>query len=344
MDSRLWYAPLPLSALARGVKLSLQATLRVGLAHLGAPFNFIVAVIRSPVMLLLAQDFANLGVVRKLDQYGCIEAILLTTSAVSTQPLWMRGFLGRSFDLEMAWYSQNCVPLMYVGDPEPADQPSFRHMRIDRHWVWTEGFASYLRRLGSDAEIRVVGPILWYLPENSSGAKDPHIRIAVFDVTPLPDGTVVFGSTRNYYCATTLRRFLLDILELARDLREAHGREIVVVLKHKRQGIRGHHDFKYFDFVEDLRESTGILKLANPETNVFDLLATCDVSISMPYSSTAYVGAALKRAAIFYDPLSELVARYEDNEFVHFAAGRDELSALLKELLPRGMKISEECT
>jgi hypothetical protein len=53
----------------------------------------------------------------------------------------------------------------------------------------------------------------------------------------------------------------------------------------------------------------------------------------VPYTSTAYVSADLRKPALYYDPFAELVPLFEKNEYVHFAAGRDQLRAATLRIL-----------
>ena len=57
------------------------------------------------------------------------------------------------------------------------------------------------------------------------------------------------------------------------------------------------------------------------------------MSISVPYTSTSYVAAYLKKPAIFYDPFAELVPKFEKNEFVYFASEYDELKDRVNDVI-----------
>jgi polysaccharide biosynthesis PFTS motif protein len=113
------------------------------------------------------------------------------------------------------------------------------------------------------------------------------------------------------------------------------GKQILILLKHKRKPKVGHHDSQYLKFIEHLETINLNFKLIDNQINLFGLLEKCDISISVPYTSTVYVALELKKNAIYYDPFSELIPLYEKNQFVHFASGQRELRQLLdKYLLP----------
>lgn len=322
-DPRFFYASHPLvfyavHFLPWSMKLSLLFT------HLAAPFLFFSALIHFPLSVLMGRDASYVPLVQWLDQKKLVEAILITNSAFPSQPIWMKGLARQHFQLHMIWYSQNFIPKMYLGEDQRPNLPPARHMRVDVHWVWTAGFRDYLRELGQKGDIQVVGPILWYLPEKIEGWDKSCLKIAVFDVTPLPDGKVPFGAINNYYTATTIQKFISDIVALCGEFKAASGKECLVLLKHKRSPNKSHAS-SYLKFLDQLVETDPNFKLIDPGTNLFGLLEDCDLSISVPYTSTAYVTAALGKPALYYDPFAELVPQFEENEFVDFASEKQEL-------------------
>lgn len=323
-DPSFVYVAQPLIHLA---SVCLQGRHRVILLgkHLLAPMVLLRAVLKCPTSILVAQDIAYVPAVRWLDGKSLIEAIVITTSSFQSQPLWMKGLIGQRFKLNMIWYSQNFIPKVYVGELEESNLPSARHMRIDVHWVWTGGFRDYLQRIGQASEIRIVGPILWYLPEPMPSPKEELIRIAIFDITPLPDGIRPFGALKNYYSVSLMKQFILDIVDVSRDLELASGKKVSIQLKHKRKPKADFHDAQYLDFLQQVQALNSNFTLIDHQSNLFGLLELCDISISVPYTSTTYVASQLKKHAVYYDPFSELIPTYEQDNFIHFASGRSEL-------------------
>lgn len=327
-DSSFSYTPEPLSYfitnfLTRKVKVSAL------LAHLTAPLYYFKAIVDSPINVLLGRDVANIPLIKSLDKQGLFEAIIKTTSAFSVQYLWEKGLENPNFKLHMIWYSQNFIPKMYHGDEKRPDLPAARHMRVDVHWVWTEGFKDYLCYLGQNSTINAIGPILWYLPEPVE-IDSEAIKVSVFDITPIPDTETAFGAMKNYYSVKTIKQFMIDIMIVCDELAEKSGRKILILLKHKRPPKVGRHDSAYIEFIKELESTKHNFKLLDNEINLFGLLNDSDLSISVPYTSTAYVSAKEATPAIYYDPFMEIVPQYEKNSFVEFAAGKDELRRLME--------------
>jgi polysaccharide biosynthesis PFTS motif protein len=297
--------------------------------HLFAPIIFIRAILACPISILIARDISYLPIVNFLDKKNLIEAIVITNSSFTSQPLWMKGLSDQRFKLHMVWYSQNFLPKIYTGEQRGSNLPSARHMRVDIHWVWTKGFKLYLCSLGQRSHINVVGSILWYLPEVKLTNDDKKLKIAIFDVTPISGHFGTFGAFKNYYSLCTAQKFITDIVDICRRIEEISGKIIIILLKHKRKPKLGFHSSQYLDFIKNTEKNNPNFFLIDNQINLFGLIEKCEISISIPYTSTAYVAAQLKKNTIYYDPFSELRPKYEKNKFIHFASGESELEALL---------------
>jgi len=303
--------------------------------HFKALIYFFLIMFKSPILVLLGRDLSYIPVCDYLERKNLIQDIIITTSSFTTQPLWMKGLSNRNSHLHMVWYSQNFIPKMYRGDESVSNLPSARHMRVDTHWVWTDGFGQYLKNLGQTSNIHVVGPILWYMPKKEeSYSGQSSIKIAVFDVTPVAKTASVFGAAKNYYSSDTMTKFLNDIVDICADIKTNYGKNIEILLKHKRSVTsREDYDLSYIKLVDELNKKRSEFRTIPHDVNLYGLLEVCDVSISIPYTSTAYVSAKYNKPSLYYDPFAELVPQYEKNGYVNFVAGRTELKEVLYQLL-----------
>jgi hypothetical protein len=324
-DPNFVYDRFPLHALIRDAKLGMTGRAALFCAHLAAPLMLLVAVMRRPLLALLARDIAYMAAVKALDRLAMIEAVVITNSTYTSQPLWMRGPVRRHYSVHMVWYSQNTIPFVYARDGLVSDSPNYRHMRFDETWVWTPGYKAYLEKLGLPGLIHVVGPILWYLPESPPPRTSDEIRIAVFDVTPVRDDVALrIGLVDNYYCTQNMVQFIEETILVCRQLERQTGRRVHALLKHKRS-YSAPHDPRYIELIERLSAPGASLELVPFQTNMYSLLADCDLSIVVPYSSPAYVASALGIRAVYFDPTAELAPSFEKASLVDFASGRDEL-------------------
>ena len=326
--NRFEYARFPLFALLQGNVRSLIDFLRFMLEHLQAAGAYVFAVIRLPLVSLLGRDFAYHALVTYLNRKSLIEAVVITNSNYSSQPLWMSDLPGRRFLTHLVWYSQNTVPLVYADEPIKVNIPNFRHMRIDVSWVWTDAYAAYLRTMSIPGDIHVVGPILWYLPPVSAVPKDASddIMFTVFDVTPVKDAVAEsIGLLGNYYSTETMTQFVEETLSVCRELEVRTGRRVRLSLKHKRSYNPRLHDPRYIDLISRLSASGGGLELIPFETNMYALLANSDLVIVVPYSSPAYVASSRGAHAVYFDPTKTLMPAFQPAPLVTFASGRAEL-------------------
>ena len=326
------YARVPLFALAVENPVRIAAFLRFASQHVLAFFNFVSKVARFPLMCLLARDLAYTATAARLEAEGLIENVIITNSNYSAQPLWMRPHEGRRHATHMVWYSQNCIPFVYAFDPVRTQLPNHRHMAFDETWVWTEGFGDYIRSLGTDARIHVVGPIVFYPPKPAAGDDDGALRVMVFDVTPVrPEVAHRIGLAYNYYSAENLLKFITDIVTAAARTEEKLGRKVRLVLKHKRSH-EPTRDPGYVAAIERFTEA-GALQLESPDTNVYALISRADVVIAVPWSSPVYVAQDAGKPALYYDPTGELLPAHEAAADVPFVAGAAKLEQRLLEML-----------
>jgi hypothetical protein len=319
-DPRFLYARRPLLALARGAPLTAGQRLVLLGRHLLAPLAFLGAVARRPLLALLAPDLAVGHLARTLRERGFIEAVVITNTLYTSQPLWMRELARAGGALHMVWYSQNTIPLVYARDGVVADIPHNRHIRVNHHWVWTDGYRAYLEKLGIGASVHVVGPILWYLP-SAPAAPGDGLRIAVFDVTPMNEAYAQkLGLIDNYYSAANMFAFIRGVIALKGALEIALGRPVSVLLKHKR-GYGAVHDAGYIDFIAQQSAPGGALTLVPPDDDMYSMIGGSALSIVVPYSSPAHVSAHLGVPALFFDAPQMLAESYDRGPLLDFASG-----------------------
>lgn len=327
------YSRRPLVALARMAPVTPGDRLQFMFAHVLMIGSFLRAILRRPITVVLARDFAYTPLVKLLDRIGAIETVVIANSHYDSQPLWMRGLPGWRFAIHMIWYAQNTRPFVYSRDLLASDLPNSRHICVDVSWVWTEGHARYLKKIGIRSQINVVGPIVWHLPEAGGQARqNGEIRVAVFDVTPVTDRRArTLGVVSNYYRTENMIEFISGILSLRNAISNESGKPVRFRLKHKR--VYGpFHDPRYVALIDKLLRD-GELELIPSQSNIYSFLSDADFAIVVPYSSPAYVATSVGKAAIYFDPTCELAPTYEAVPKVSFASGREELLATVLKIL-----------
>ncbi len=340
---RVRYHRFPLFAALRWRGLGPLAWLRALTSHVVALVSFGWSVMRCPSAIILWRDAAYHAAAAALDRAAGLRAVVLTNSNNASQPLWMTDLQDRRFRTHMVHYSQNSIPIVYAADPVRSNFPGYRHIRVDVSWVWTEGYAKYLKGIGVPGEIHPVGPILWYLLRPApTDSEYEDIRIAVFDVTPIRnDVELRIGEINNYYSTANMIRFIEDILYACAKMEQATGKRVRILLKHKRT-YKPDHDQDYISLIEKISGPGQAVELLPPDANMYSLISGCDLTLVIPYSSPAFVATSLGCQAIYYDPTMELQPVYDKQPFLTFVAGRDNLVNALRRVLDSGLTKAAE--
>lgn len=307
-------------------------------SHLLNPFYYLFITLKSPIIVILGRDVAYMAAAKALTKKKLIKDIVLTNTNYTDQFLWMRNSKNYGFKVHYINYSQNNRPLGYAGDNFIAHHPNISHIFADVQWVWTYGYSDYLRSIGFKGEINIVGPIMFYLPEGESLARREDVfRIALFDVTPIYDHVAAnIGIINNYYNGSTLNRFLTSIIEVCESLSIELGIKIEIVLKHKRH-FNKNHDLSYVELCNKMSAEKKI-SIIDYDTNIFNFISSADLTISIPYTSSAYVATFLEVPSIYFDGDNLLNKNYEKHPLLTMCLGEEELRDGLRALLLRRSK------
>jgi hypothetical protein len=325
-DPNIIYKKRPIFELIRGYPFSCKEWMKLLVKHLLCPIWFIFSVIKFPPIILLGRDVASLASIEALNASGVIESILITTTHYYEQPLWMRRKSNRNFKVHKVHYSQNDRPYVFKGDPIVADMPAFRYIKVDEHWVWTEDRKEYLKKMGHDGPVHVIGPIIWYLHNKTVNTETDEIRIGVFDVTPYgPNVAASHGTLSPWYTAEKMIKFVDEIFSACELLEKKLNKRFRILLKHKREYREGSHDQRYIDYIEKITREKKSFELIECREDLFELLDSCDFSISIPYTSVAYISSCLGKPTIYFDPSQELLPSYENLGPISFCSGKAEL-------------------
>lgn len=317
------YSKRPLIELLREARLGFIGRFKLLLNHIILFFSYQSAVFRLPQLSLLGKDFAYRSVYFELDRLGLVDAIVLTISSYASQELWARGL--HNAKVHMVWYAQNFKPVVYIADKLDSDIPNLRWIRVDTHWVWTYAFADYLRSLGHDKAIEVVGPIVWHLPEVNIPPKDT-IEIVIFDISPFSDEVALGGGEiTNYNHPDNLYAFIQDITSLKLEIEKVFRMPVSFRLKTKR-GYNAVYDRGYFDYLEKLG-SLGTISLEHHSTNIYSLISSSHLVIAYPYTSPAYIAEYLNVPSIYYDPTNSIIGQNfgDSPSLIYFAKSPEEL-------------------
>ncbi len=329
-SSRISYTPSPLIESLKICDIGFFSRVALLLTHLTAPIRLAFYILRSRLNVLLSRDFALLHCVNTLAKKDRIASMIITNSNFTDQPLWMRK--NKSFKVHKVHYSQNSRPTVFNEEPSEIAHPSFRYVSVDEHWIWTKGYGEFLKEQGHNGPIHIVGPIMFYLPEEAKKKVGDVIRISIFDITPIYDHLAEkIGVINNYHSTKNMYDFLSQIVSVAEELEKNLGKKIELLLKHKRN-FNSNHDKKYIEFANSLSAENKII-LMKYDVNIFSLIGSSDLVISAPYSSPAYIASDMGIPSIYFDSSGELKPTFEPANRVMMASSREELKNEMIKLL-----------
>ena len=331
------YARFPLFALFLANKLNMNDSLVFMKQHVSIFFRYIYMMLKCPITCLLWRDFAVHAMVIALNNKKLIKANIITNSNWLEQFLWMTDLSNRHFKTYMVLYSQNTSSMIFKDDPVKAVYPGIKNLRVDLIFIWDAFYEEVLKQQGVFIKTRVVTPVLWYLPIIKTAQKNTKLlKICVFDVSPMSkDYLLDQGMTGSYYNTENMLSYMNDILVVVDNLKKQLKCEIEVILKHKRAPKKAAQDVSYFSHVKELCESNTNLRLVGENTNLFTLIADCELVIVVPFSSPVYVANYLNIPALFYDPTNKILVSNEIVSPIIFVSGRENLTIEIANILER---------
>lgn len=202
----------------------------------------------------------------------------------------------RNFETHVIHYSQQTLNIVEKEDlmqsKDLVAHEMFNENSLgDVHWVWTESYANLLKAINKNVRVEPVGSITFQFP--STFNINRKNKIVLFDVG--------ISSNENKFNNLTLsKNFFNDIIEAS------EGR-FDIFLKPKRLFKPGHHLEQYINFILEL-ESKRRITVLDPLSNPYDLIKSAKLSISIPFTTIAYIGIETGTNSIFYRPNMEQIS------------------------------------
>lgn len=246
------------------------------------------------------------------------------------RPLWTYEAERHGSRITFYFYSTNVEPFKRV-DGNAAPSYGLQSMTWPHYLVWNEHQADFLRHAAapvSAAAISVVGPIWFHTSGQELQALPPN-SVAVFDVQPVRDALYkTVGADFDYYRPHTAIQFLSDVYESLQDC------ACTLALKRKRNIGRLIHP-KYRRFLDMLGRRDNFIAV-DSDVAALRLIENCIAVISMPFTSTALLGAALGKPSVYYDPSGMCQKDDRAAHGIDILCGKDELRAWLLSVLGQG--------
>lgn len=325
------YCPDPLLYLTENFKLKLSDRVKLLSNHCLMAVTFLKDVIKFKENLLLYKEYAFLPLLNTLCETKIINNIAILNSYASDQNLALFKNKNRKYQTHIIFYSMNSFAFNYKGllDRDILENPYWANILVDQAWIWNKEQADWFRKFNSKTKINVVGPLIFRkLPQVSSAIPKKIEKVVIFDVTPVSkefreEKELILGF--HYYQTDICLSFLKDLVEILNEF------SIQVSLKPKRS-YTSQFDPIYTDQVKQFATDRK-LDLLHPSANLIDVIASTDLVLTNPYSSTAFLAIAMGKPVIFYDPSSLLnYPNFYDSKLFFFS-GREELRNNLQKML-----------
>ena len=243
------------------------------------------------------------------------------------RPLWTYAAERKGAHVSYAFYSRNSQVISLEDQESIPQTPGYSTMSWPNYIVWDNYQKIYIQNATQwNANFDVAGPVDFTdddseIPDTSAN----EITCAVFDVSAFqPLIAAERGVLDPYYTVDIVNAFLDDVSEAL----SAAG--VVMYYKRKRPFIRIAAT-AYKKHVDCIAKKPGVI-LVNPEVSATRLIKKCDFVISIPYTSTADIGAAQMKPTVYYDSTGRLPIKKELAHGHLVLRGKAELKAWISEV------------
>ena len=234
-------------------------------------------------------------------------------------------YLAKDLESFMFWYSENSFPKLSQANISSFDYDHFRGIKVSKHLVWTEEFATFLSRY-VESPLEPIGSILFY-PKPINNFSKVDIDVLVFDVTPQAKTLSV-----DFYSMQRCSDFLKSLIFLQEHLL---GGKLLFGIKPKR-GFLNLHETNYVSLVKSLEKKLGSWIVFNSSENLYSLISRSRVVVGIPFTSAILVAKELGKECCFFTESNHLDFPDQYNEIPIFTNSKS-----LEKFVLRG--ITDEC-
>lgn len=243
--------------------------------------------------MLLLREVGRAALVNQTPRERLPKEYMMSNSGWLYRPLWTYAAEAAGSRVTFYFYSTNGA-VFKTASGYPRQTNHWELCTWSRYLVWEDEQRDFLRRLGIDGSIDIVGPI-WFSDADADLPAFTPPAVAVFDVQPMRESiyrSLALGF--EYYTARTAIDFVEGISEATSRL------GVKILFKRKRNVGRNIHPL-YAGALAHLTD-TGLFISVEPGLAPQHIIEACSCVVSMPFTSTALIARAMGKPSCYYDP------------------------------------------
>jgi polysaccharide biosynthesis PFTS motif protein len=253
---------------------------------------------------------------------------LFNNSSFAIRPLWTYAAQDEGIDVILYFYSSNIRAFYPNQKKDEGVLPSYLSMSWPHYWVLDEAQKQYFKETCDiDSSIDVKGVIDFTDNDVQCIRANSKPTIAMFDI-PIYNRDYIsnLGLIAPYYTLDTMRQFIKDTIDLAEEL------NFQILWKIKRDIDTNPNITDYASILNDYKNKPWVT-FVNPEMSARKIIKTADLSLSIPFTSTALSGVEEGKLAFFYDPTNSLQSIQIFFPSVPMLHGKNDLRNYLKKYM-----------
>jgi polysaccharide biosynthesis PFTS motif protein len=240
------------------------------------------------------------------------------------KPIWTYDAEKNGSYVSLYFYSCN-VERFKESDGYKIQPNSWQVMSWSNYLVWDKYQSDFVKRMiGENANIEIVGPID-FVDSCATIPELPKKTILIFDVQPQRDEHYQsYCTLPEYFIPEIVNNFIKDILIVAESY------DYTVALKRKRH-IGNLLNKRYKNFLQTISCNKNFISV-DPDIAAIRLIKSCDIVISMPFTSTALIANNENKISIYYDPSGIIQKNDRGAHGIEIISGIGELEKWFKNI------------
>ena len=249
--------------------------------------------------LILSEERIKKNYVEEIDKDKLANEYWFSISDFIFRPLWTY-VIEEHCKIILFNYSSSFLGHKINGKYAP-EEVGIKSMNWPYIYQWSDKYLNFLKdKINNNSSLKLVRPI-WYSDKKMNLIVNrKKLSISVFDVAPSNFMRSVLLNANIYRSNNCAKKFLLDVVSLVDDFQN-----IEFYFKTKRVLNSKYHSKTYIDLIEKLKKIER-LNFIDGGCSPFRLIKSTDLSISIPFTSTALIGKHMNKPSCFYDPLNIL--------------------------------------